>query len=172
MRRSARISLALALVATPVSQFLVAGDATSIANPALSANVKAARSGCAQPGEIAVNPAGKIMKCQGGFWTIQGISDVEYIQVNANPQAYEIGQVKILSALCPAGKRVIGGGCGYFSGNTFETAQNLVQDFPTLGMEGWQCGYGPLNNHATDAYQSGGAWYPAAMSAHAYCGYF
>ncbi len=172
MRRSARISLTFALIVGPTSQLLLAGDATSIANPALSANVKAARTGCAQPGEVAVNPAGKIMKCQGGLWTIQGISDVEYVQINANPQANEIGQIKVLSALCPAGKRVIGGGCRYFSGNTFESGQNLVQDFPVMDLSGWQCAYGPLNNHAATPYQSGGVWHPAAMSVHAYCGYF
>lgn len=172
MGAPSKLTTSAVLLASAIPLVSAAGDSTSTASPAVSTNIQTANAACSHPNEMAVNSMGKPIKCIGGIWTYQGISDVEFVIVSSNIQASDIGTVKQVIAYCPPGKRIIGGTCGMFSGNTYQSSQNLIIQLPLTDLTGWQCGFGPLNNHATDAYMSGGVWYPAIMSSGAHCGYY
>lgn len=141
------------------------------ANPSVSLRVGTPRGACPNLDEEAVSASGKVLLCQGGIWTYQGVSDVERIFVNVPIVPSDIGTYKTLIASCPATKRALDGGCALLSGNTYDQAQHLFMDTVATDLSGWYCGYGPLNSYAMDQYYFFG-WANAAMSAEVYCGVY
>lgn len=91
-----------------------------------------------------------------------GISDVELITSQAaSPSATADYSFRVSQANCPAGKKVISGGCSY--PNTLNT---FVHNTPTPDLTGWICGWlhhdGDTTNNTTK--------YPYRPTAYAVCG--
>lgn len=146
-------------------------DATSNANPAMVMKTAVPLAACAQNFEEATSASGRTLKCVGGAWTYQGVTDIERIFTTVNVTAADIGTYKTLTAYCPAGKRVLDGGCALLSGMAFHERQNLFMDMVYQDLSGRACGYGPLTAAADDPYYFFG-WAAAGMSIEVYCGVY
>ncbi len=148
-----------------------AGDSTANLNPAMSMRTATPLAACSVNFEEATSTSGRTLKCVGGVWTYQGVTDIERVFISQNIVASDIGTYKTLTVYCPAGKRALDGGCALLSGMGFSQGQNLFMDMVRTDLSGWACGYGPLNASATDPYYFFG-WSPAGISAEVYCGVY
>lgn len=149
----------------------VLADATSNANPTMVMKTAVPLAACTQNFEEATSASGRTLKCVAGVWTYQGVTDIERVFVTQNIVAADVGTYKTLAVYCPAGKRVLDGGCALLSGMTYHERQNLFMDMVFPDLSGRNCGYGPLTASATDPYYFFG-WNNAGISAEVYCGVY
>lgn len=145
-------------------------DSTVNSNPSVSVRTATPLTACSYASEEAVSTTGKLLRCQGAKWTYQGVTDIERVFVSSLILSSDIGKNKTLIAYCPAGKRVLDGGCALLSGIRFHQAQQLIVSQTNSNMTAYQCVYGPLNAYAIDQYVSNNIYSKANISAEAWCG--
>lgn len=148
-----------------------AGDSTGNANPAVVMRTGTPLAACATPLEEAVSTSGRMLKCLGGVWTYQGVTGIERVFVSRKITAADVWTNVFLTANCPAGKRVLDGGCALLSGLNYDDGQLINMDMAGTDLRSWNCGYGILSPNATKQYYFFG-WADAAISAEAYCGIY
>lgn len=154
-----------------VLPYSVAGDATLNTNPTVNMRTGVALTPCSNQFEEAITTSGRILKCLGGVWTYQGVTDIERIFVSRNITASDVGNNIYITANCPVNKRVLDGGCALLSGLGYNDNQTIMMDMAATDLSAWSCGYGLLNSNATKQYYFFG-WANAAITAEAYCGVY
>lgn len=108
--------------------------------------VSTAGTGCSPNGMISRDAVGTPLTCQAGVWRMIGIMNLQRVSQYALIDGLPLPRLVEFSVSCPAGKKVVSGGCNF---NGYSTEVNLDDSSPTPTADGWNCSV-----RVTSVYQS------------------
>lgn len=147
---------------------VVMADATNNGTPGVGLNIQTPNTWCGNENEMAFAPNQKPIKCIGNNWRYLGISGLWRNHTGSGISPAEIGQFKTMTSSCPAGKRVVSGGCALLAG--YGRSQSLVMSMASADLSYWQCTFGPLTPEALENFQDPfGTINAPSMSIEVYC---
>ncbi len=154
--------IALALCAALVALSCNAGDSTTLgALPAVNPRIVTEGTACSGTGLQGMNTAGLILSCQSGVWRLLGISNVERVSQYAFIDGLPLPRLVDITVTCPAGKRVVSGGCNF---NGYSTEVNLDDSSPGVQATTWNCSVKVGSVYKTDPW--------TGVEASAICAYY
>jgi hypothetical protein len=98
--------------------------------------VSTAGTGCSPNGMISRDAVGTPLTCQSGVWRMIGIMNVERVAQYYFITGLPLPRLVDVSAQCPAGKKVVSGGCNF---NGYSLEVNLDDSSPSHTATAWNC---------------------------------
>jgi type II secretory pathway pseudopilin PulG len=99
--------------------------------------VATANTPCSPNGLVGRNAVGLTLSCQDGLWKMSGIANIEWARQYRYISEAELPGLIEVWAACPAGKKVLSGGCNF---NGYATQVDFDSSHPEVDMQSWKCG--------------------------------